>query len=82
VVYLLIELRWTTRVQVLCSEDKSARGAVEAGRTDGIPFGVECGNERRPANPFQYDFHILDITNAPQLAKGAPLLLASAGTPQ
>jgi len=73
---LLIELRMEPLVQALRSVDKSARGAVGAGRIEGIPFGVECGNERRPANPYPYDFHILDITNAPQLAKGALLLRA------
>jgi hypothetical protein len=76
VVYLLIEFRKETLELVLCSEDKSAKGAAEAGHTGGIPCGDECGNERRPANYFPYDFHILDIANAPQLAKGALLLRA------
>jgi hypothetical protein len=74
--YLLAQLLLTTLAQVLRSVDKSARGAVEAGHTEGIPFGVECGNERRLANYFPYDFHILDIANAPQLEKGALLLRA------
>lgn len=74
--YLLIELQKKTPAQVLRSEDKSARAAAEAGHTDGILFGVECGNERRPANYFPYDFHILGTTSAPQLAKGALLLRA------
>jgi len=76
VVYLLIEIRKKTLVQVLHIEGKSARRAAEAGHTDGMLFGVECDNGRRPANYSPYDFHILDITNAPQLAKGALLLRA------
>ena len=75
-VHRLIELRKKILAPVLHIEGKSARGAAEAGHTDGIFFGVECGNERRPANYFPYGSHILDIINVSQLAKGALLLRA------
>ena len=81
-VNLRVDLRAEPRARVLCSVDKSAMGAVEADRIRGMPFEVGCGNERRPANCFQYDSHILDITNVPQPAKGALLLRACVGTPQ
>ena len=81
-VNLRVDLRTEPLAQVLCSVDKSAMGVAEADRIGGMPFGVACGNERRPASYFPHSFHTLDIANVPRLAKGALLLRVLAGTPQ
>ena len=73
---LLAEFRKGPLARVLCTADKSAMEAAEVDHTGGILCGVGCGNERRLANYFPYDFHILDIANVLQLARGALLLRA------